>query len=1400
MGVRKLFVIDSNTNGKGPVLFAWQPNGNYLAIAGVNRRVSIVDRQGKIYHQIALPGSGQCMGLDWDSTGETLAMLQQNSPTIPLWNFNTKKLDQLDTNMKELTFLKWSKTGPQLAVGTAKGNLLIYNKHNHKKIPIVGKHQKKITCGVWNTQNKLALGAEDKQLTISDASGDLLDQAHMKHEPSLIQFSDMKADERSHSKENTVSVNMGGKTLLLYNTTDQDNPIELAFQARYGNIVSYKWFGDGYILIGFSSGYVVIISTHLKEIGQEVNSIRFHRDNLTDVTYCAALKKGASVGDTCVKIFEMNDLSKMAETRSEKVELENEFGSLSHVEWTEDGQILTVSSRNGCVYGFLTRIPVLHDTYHGRVLYLTSLRELCVKDVVMEEDVARIPIDIEPTFVSLGPTVAAVGMNNSVWYYRYTESGAKLLQQRTYLATIASVALSHEYAAVFMEGKVILHPIEQSEGQDFSAMSIEEQEKNKQRTFPDKSEEANITSVAMTDEFLIYSDKAGYIHYFSLEDWTYVNEYRFDSGLRAIYPNAMGTRVVCVDETNAAYLYNPVNDQYVTVEKFSPSTEKVMWDNSTWGIFVGADSKNFTTFVYSPNTRFGATATAVPVQTPHGVPPTSDAAPNMTERPFEFSPVLCYNGKVVCQVTSGSTVTITLQTHQFIDHVLRLSGDHVVSAFYNNLSLNRLEEAWKIAATLSLTDCWKALGDKALHLLDIDMAVRVYRQLGNPAMVMALERLSTANEKNLLLGHIAMICKDFQEAQMHFQRSSAATLALDMRRDLMHWDQALKLAQTLAPDQIPIISREYAQQLEFRGEFQAALDMFQNGMQRVPEEDTADAETTLERSKALVHNKACHAGITRNTIRMGDLRKGYTLALESSDAELCQECAQIFEELKQFNDAAALYEKAGLYDKAVSIYIKETKALHQAGKLMQHITSPKVFKLFAVAKEKEGSFKDAEGAYEKAGDMDSVVRLNVEHLNNLTKAYKIVRKTKSADAAALVARHCKYQKEYATAIEFLLLAKKTTEAFELAQHHDEMTTYADVLGPNGTNDDYLAIAQYYENKGDFASAGDFYCKCEHYGKALSRYLQCGDTQISKAIEVVGKARNDSLTHTLIDFLMGETDGIPKDPNYIFRLYMALGSYEKAAKTAVIIAKQEQEIGNYRVAHKILFDTFKTLRQHKIRIPSDLKRNLMLLHSYVIVKTLVKNLGDHQTAALMLVRIAKNINKFPRDLVPILTSTVIECQKVGFKASAYEHACVLVRPENRGKMNEKYKRKIETIVRKKAKEEIADPEEPSSPCPFCNALCPDTTLDCKNCKNTIPFCLVTGKHMKSNDWSYCPSCHFPALHSAMETLTQETGTATCPMCEGTIEGSALKKVENPDPHEWHAPGDQEEAEAGVDRGV
>ena len=67
-----------------------------------------------------------------------------------------------------------------------------------------------------------------------------------------------------------------------------------------------------------------------------------------------------------------------------------------------------------------------------------------------------------------------------------------------------------------------------------------------------------------------------------------------------------------------------------------------------------------------------------------------------------------------------------------------------------------------------------------------------------------------------------------------------------------------------------------------------------------------------------------------------------------------------------------------------------------------------------------------------------------------------------------------------------------------------------------------------------------------------------------AIEVVGNTsgQNAHLSRQLVDFLMGETDGVPKDAKYLFRLYMAKGQYKEAAKTAIIIGEFDQRIQIY----------------------------------------------------------------------------------------------------------------------------------------------------------------------------------------------------------------------------------------------
>jgi WD repeat-containing protein 19 len=114
---------------------------------------------------------------------------------------------------------------------------------------------------------------------------------------------------------------------------------------------------------------------------------------------------------------------------------------------------------------------------------------------------------------------------------------------------------------------------------------------------------------------------------------------------------------------------------------------------------------------------------------------------------------------------------------------------------------------------------------------------------------------------------------------------------------------------------------------------------------------------------------------------------------------------------------------------------------------------------------------------------------------------------------------------------------------------------------------------------------------------------------------------------LVSYLLGEHDGQAKNPKYIFKLYMLMGNFAEAAKSAVAIAQDEQSKGNYRQAHDLLLDCYRKLRKSGSKIPADLDRMLAVLHSYIQVKTMVK-LDDHDTAARLLKRVADNISKFP----------------------------------------------------------------------------------------------------------------------------------------------------------------------------
>lgn len=98
-----------------------------------------------------------------------------------------------------------------------------------------------------------------------------------------------------------------------------------------------------------------------------------------------------------------------------------------------------------------------------------------------------------------------------------------------------------------------------------------------------------------------------------------------------------------------------------------------------------------------------------------------------------------------------------------------------------------------------------------------------------------------------------------------------------------------------------------------------------------------------------------------------------------------------------------------------------------------------------------------------------------------------------------------------------------------------------------------------------------------------------------------------------------------------------------------------------------------------------------------------------------------------DTIPILTSTVIECHRVGFQKAAFFYASILMRPENRSQIDTKYTKKIEGIVRR-APSYIKDAEDSykneTQPCPICDFNLQIMELSCHQCKSKLPMCIAT----------------------------------------------------------------------------
>ncbi|VDK22300.1 unnamed protein product [Taenia asiatica] len=991
--------------------------------------------------------------------------------------------------------------------------------------------------------------------------------------------------------------------------------------------------------------------------------------------------------------------------------------------WSDDGQLMGIISSRSILHVFISRLPLMSGVSSaGIVARFTSLLEitlepLCVNMKSNQLTSRVVPICMEPTFMGIGPNHLAVGLDNSAYFYNISSTG---------------VGNASGHCQTYSRGK--------SEAQGLPDKLGEE------KTFPEYGE--RVMDFDLSDSLLSYSTDA----FSTLVEVP--NSPVDTSRILWNFDDCENANGECrlIDRMRLPPNYAPLGFFAEDVCFLTQS------GNLAHATLPGHTFRSYTKS-YAKNFRAGPDAVSENTSGGRG------------------------NEQTPCRT----------KLEKVQDEKSKILDNGLITQFEKALNAGAFEDALILSELIQLPLRWHQLARACITCLEFDIAIQAFRRLNDCGSVLVIQRLMNIEEKQLLYGYVCMFLGDFNRAQEFFLASSKPEAALEMRRDLLHWDAALQLARSLQPHEVPFISREYAFELECVGDYVNALMYYERALERPaindrhPDHSIYEAEATILLNGGCAgfgdckldewneHVDICNAGVVRNTIRLGDYKRGLAMVLRSSSLALKKECASILEQARQWPEAAALHEAAGQMDAAIAVYLK-SKNYKKAGELLCTTkASCQLYLEYAKARESSGAYAEAISAYESAKDWESVVRLTLDKMNNPTAAVKVVRETKSVGAAKAVAQYFAKVGDFASAIQFLVLSKCNNAAYELALKHRKMEVYANVIGRDGSPDEYKSIAVHFECERNSLLAGKFFLYAKQYAKAVRHLLRVPHSDTSSAldlaIEAVGEARDKKLTNMVITYLTGEADGITKDLRHLFRLYMALHQYRDAARTAVIVAREEQSGGKYRNARDLLFSMVQELRQQHIKVPAEMLDNLSLLHSYILAKFHAK-FGNHMMAARLLIRIAQNVSKFPSHIVPILSSTVIECQKVNLKYTSFTYASTLLRAEYKEKIDPRYRRRFEGIVRRpqKLSPEEAEKLNTTAPCPFCSDAVAEYELTCGSCRTHLPYCTLTvahfytlfpesnhfsslvpnanGKHVVKEDLTLCPNCDFPMTYTTL----------------------------------------------------
>jgi WD repeat-containing protein 19 len=171
-----------------------------------------------------------------------------------------------------------------------------------------------------------------------------------------------------------------------------------------------------------------------------------------------------------------------------------------------------------------------------------------------------------------------------------------------------------------------------------------------------------------------------------------------------------------------------------------------------------------------------------------------------------------------------------------------------------------------------------------------------------------------------------------------------------------------------------------------------------------------------------------------------------------------------------------------------------------------------------------------------------------------------------ASVCRKVAEHCIQLSNFRYAIEFLVRARRSDDAFAIAELHERMDDLAELIGDQGTPEQYELIGNYFCARNEMVRAGTFFTLAGDSDRSMKCYMSDGsDPAMDLAIDLAEKVPSRELREHLLEYLPVNMQAQTRDIRFLLSMFVIMRLFDEASETANWVAENFRFRGDPRAS-------------------------------------------------------------------------------------------------------------------------------------------------------------------------------------------------------------------------------------------